>query len=78
MSARVVLIGGPQDGREFHVPDDDPIVRAGVIAVPEFDGPSPADLCTDLAAGQTFTLLHYRWDGTVRDDGTRRYRMAPE
>jgi hypothetical protein len=48
-----------------------------VIAVPEFDEPSPADLGTDLAAGPTFTLLHYRWDGTVRDDGTRCYRLDP-
>ena len=77
MSTRVVLIGGAQDGREFHVPDDDPIVRAGVMVVPEFVGPSPADLGTGLAAGSTFTLLHYRWDGTVRDDGTRRYRLDP-
>lgn len=77
MSTRVVLIGGAQDGREFHVPDDDAIVRAGVMAMPEFDEPSPADLGTDLAAGPTFTLLHYRWDGTVRDDGTRCYRLDP-
>jgi hypothetical protein len=45
--------------------------------MPEFDGPSPADLGPDLRARPTFTLSHYRWDGTVGDDGTRRYRLAP-
>jgi hypothetical protein len=75
VSILVVLLGGAQDGREFRVPDDDPIAMSGVMALPEFDNLSPADLVADLAAGSTFTLLHYRWDGTVRKDGARRFRL---
>jgi hypothetical protein len=75
VSILVVLIGGPQDGQEVHVPDDDSIVTTGVMAVPEFDAPSPADLVADLTVGSTFTLLHYRWDGTMRNDGARRFRL---
>jgi hypothetical protein len=75
VSARVVLIGGAHDGREFHVPDDDPIVTTGVMDIADLDDASPADMGKDPATGQTF-MLRYRWDGTVRDDGTRRYRLA--
>jgi hypothetical protein len=71
VSTRVVLVGGAQDGREFHVPDDDPIVRRGVVALPESGGLTP-----DPGAEQ-YTLLHYRWDGTEREDGARRYRVDP-
>jgi hypothetical protein len=70
VSVLVVLIGGAADGREFRVPDDDPIAASGVIAVPESAPPSPADL-----AEETFTLLRYRWDGTERADGARRFRL---
>jgi hypothetical protein len=77
VSIRVVLIGGAHDGRAFYVPDDDPIITSGVMALPEFDDPSPADLVADVRAGSTFTLLHYRWDGTVREDGARQYRLDP-
>jgi hypothetical protein len=72
MSIMVVLIGGAEDGREFHVPDDDPIATSGVMALPR---PSPADRVADVAAGPTFTLLRYRWDGTAREDGARRFRL---
>jgi hypothetical protein len=65
VSVLVVLIGGAEDGREFRVPDDDPIATSGVLALPEFDVP----------ASETFTLLHYRWDGTEREDGARRFRL---
>jgi hypothetical protein len=65
VSVLVVLIGGAEDGREFRVPDDDPIAASGVLAVPE-----SADV-----GGETYTLLHYRWDGTERADGARRFRL---
>jgi hypothetical protein len=77
VSTRIVLIGGAQDGREFHAPDDDPIVEEGVVAIPESESPSPAESASDRTAGSTFTLLRYRWDGTARDDGARRYRFEP-
>jgi hypothetical protein len=67
VSVLVVLVGGAEDGREFRVPDDDPIATSGVFALPEPDA--------DDAVGPTFTLLHYRWDGTEREDGARRYRL---
>jgi hypothetical protein len=67
VSVLVVLVGGPEDGREFRVPDDDPIATSGVLALPE-----PG---SDEAVGATFTLLHYRWDGTEREDGARRFRL---
>jgi hypothetical protein len=67
VSVLVVLVGGAEDGREFRVPDDDPIATSGVFALPEPDA--------DEAVGPTFTLLHYRWDGAERDDGARRYRL---
>jgi hypothetical protein len=75
VSILVVLIGGAHDGREFYVPDDDPIIMSGAMVLPECDDPSPADLVADLLAGSTFTLLPYRWNGTVREDGARRYRL---
>jgi hypothetical protein len=65
MSVLVVLIGGAADGREFRVPDDDPIATSGVMGLPESDEP----------AGETFTLLRYRWDGSERADGARRFRL---
>lgn len=65
MSVLVVLIGGAADGREFRVPDDDPIATSGVLPLPEFDE----------QAGDTFTLLRYRWDGSERADGARRFRL---
>ncbi len=65
MSVLVVLIGGAEDGREFRMPDDDPIATSGVMALPEPEEPP----------GETFTLLRYRWDGTERADGARRYRL---
>jgi len=70
VSVLVALIGGAEDGREFRVPDDDPIATSGVVALPEPDAPAPAHL-----VGATFSLLHYRWDGTVRADGARRFRL---
>ena len=60
MSTRVVLVGGAQDGQEFHVPDDDPIIRNRVLVLP--------------VPGEPHDAL-YRWDGTVRGDGARRYRL---
>jgi hypothetical protein len=77
VSIRVVLIGGAHDGREFYVPDDDRIITSGVLALPELDDPSPADLVAGSLAGSTFTLLNYRWNGTVREDGARQYRLDP-
>jgi len=65
MSVLVVLIGGAADGREFRVPDDDPIATSGSMALPESDEP----------AAETFTLLRYRWDGSERADGARRFRL---
>jgi hypothetical protein len=65
MSVLVVLIGGAADGREFRVPEDDPIATAGVMNLPESEEP----------AGETFTLLRYLWDGTERGDGARRFRL---
>jgi hypothetical protein len=65
VSVLVVLIGGADDGREFRMPDDDPIATSGVMALPE----------PEVPPGETFTLLRYRWDGTVRADGARRYRL---
>jgi hypothetical protein len=65
MSVLVVLVGGAEDGREFRVPDDDAIATSGVVALPEPDEPP----------GETFTLLRYRWDDTVREDGARRFRL---
>ena len=65
MSVLVVLIGGAADGREFRVPDDDPIAASGVLALPESE-----------PSGETFTLLRYRWDGSERGDGARRFRLA--
>ena len=70
MSVLVVLVGGAEDGREFRVPDDDPIATAGVLALPEPGAPAPAHL-----AAATFSQLRYRWDGTVREDGARRFRL---
>ncbi|TWF80984.1 hypothetical protein FHX44_116927 [Pseudonocardia hierapolitana] len=75
MSVLVVLIGGAEDGRQFRVPNDDPIATSGVLALPEVDAPSQDDPVADEAARATFTLLRYRWDGTVREDGARRYRL---
>jgi hypothetical protein len=66
VSVLVVLVGGAEDGREFRVPDNDPIATSGVMALPEPDEP----------AGETFTLLRYRWDGSVREDGARRFRRV--
>ncbi|GAA5128893.1 hypothetical protein [Pseudonocardia adelaidensis] len=71
MSVLVVLVGGAEDGREFRVPDDDPIATSGVLALPDTAAPPAAGL-----VGETFTLLRYRWDGTVRGDGARRFRPA--
>jgi hypothetical protein len=74
VSTLVVLIGGAHDGREFRVPDDDPIVTSGVLNLPEFDGPPPEDPVAELA-GATFTVLRYRWDGTTRADGARPFYL---
>jgi hypothetical protein len=68
VSILVVLIGGSEDGRVFRVPDDDPIATSGVLALPESHPSSPA-------IDSTFTLLRYCWDGTVREDGARRFRL---
>jgi hypothetical protein len=76
VSVLVVLIGGAQDGKEFRVPDDDPIATSGVIDLAEFDGQSPDEVAAKLAAGATFTPVRYRWDGTVRADGARCFRMG--
>jgi hypothetical protein len=70
VSVLLVLIGGPEDGREFRVPDDDPIATSGVLALPEPGAPTSAHL-----GAATFAQLRYRWDGTVRGDGARRFRM---
>jgi hypothetical protein len=70
VSVLVVLVGGAEDGREFRVPDDDLIATSGVVALPESDAPTPAHL-----GWETFSLLRYRWDGTVRGDGARRFRL---
>jgi hypothetical protein len=70
VSVLVVLIGGAEDGREFRVPDDDPIATSGVVALPEPDAPTQAHL-----AGATSALRRYRWDGTEREDGARRFRL---
>jgi hypothetical protein len=67
VSVLVVLVGGAEDGREFRVPDDDPIAASGVVTLPEPGEP----------AGETSTVLRYRWDGTTRGDGARRFRLDP-
>jgi hypothetical protein len=74
VSVLVVLFGGPRDGWEFRVPDDDAVATSGLVDLPEFDEPPPDDLISGLAAGSSFTL-RYRWDGTVSADGARRFRL---
>jgi hypothetical protein len=65
VSVLVVLIGGAEDGREFCMPDDDSIATSGVMVLP----------VPEVPPRETFTLLRYRWDGTVRADGARRFRL---
>lgn len=74
MSISIELIGGTADGRLLVVPDD--FLRRPLL-VPV--APSLTAILTLDPARLEDTLqprpLEYHWDGTVREDGVRRFRL---
>lgn len=74
MSIEVELVGGPADGKVVALERDEYLTRP--LMVPMV--PSVREMFEDYAADQpTFPrILTYEWDGTVRDDGVRRFRLV--
>ena len=74
----IELIGGPGDGRLFAVPDEF-LSGTGTLQIPV--APSLAEMLDgygnpsnpDVELG--YRVLIYQWDGTVREDGVRRFRL---
>lgn len=72
---RVELYGGSRDGHEFVVSGS----LARVLEVPEADAPRLLDYAASPGPETaTFRRVLYCWDGTVRADGVRRYRLRDE
>lgn len=72
----VELIGGPGDGRLFEVPWN-LLAGTGVLRLPI--APSLGEMLTgigrlDAPLEPELRTIEYQWDGTVREDGTRRMR----
>jgi hypothetical protein len=74
-----VVIGGPYDGREFKVSADQ--LRYGRLEIPEgrrvavkdYDS-QPGLGLTEASKAVLYDAVTYYWDGTVREDGARRFR----
>lgn len=72
MSIAVELFGGPADGKRAVFPEPMPYVLRVPVA------PSIAEILTNHHHGiPTISPepLLYEWDGTVREDGVRRFRL---
>lgn len=73
---QIVLVGGPQDGREFAVSPD--TCRNGVLVLPEMSTDLVATFRPDqepaLPDEVSYSQVIYRWDGTATTDGFLRFR----
>lgn len=77
MSISVELIGGPKDGTLLTIPDGPmpnvlrlPVAPSLAETLGLYRRPRPAAMWLDLPEP-----LRYEWDGTVREDGVRRFRL---
>jgi len=62
----IEMIGGYFDGRRMRVPDH----RDTWLM------PVPVSVTFDPAADPSFHVERYRWTGSIRDDGTRVFRVS--